>query len=86
MLCFLSSDDTQRKHLVLFTLIRFQTQIPGITTSTSKANGFHKLARCPWNPTGDIRVPNTDQSTVYRGTYKGIDECGRRKASAFQAD
>lgn len=57
-----------------------------ITMSAHKVNGFHKLARCPWSPTGDIRVSNTDQTTVYSGNYKGISKGACRKSSAFYAE
>lgn len=78
----------QRKHTT-FTKCKSiisQTSNTAIATSSHKVNGFHKLARCPWYPTGDLSVPSTDQSTVYSGNYKGISEGGCRKASAFYAE
>lgn len=69
---------------VFFYMMKYKENIPRFLVSPPappKTNGFHKLARCPWNPTGDIRVPNTYQSTVHSGNYKGT-----RSAWAFHAD
>lgn len=43
-------------------------------------DGFHKLARCPRNPTGDIRVPNAHHRAARTHNYTGISKCVTRLA------
>lgn len=59
-----------RQHRVISVNIRLKSVglgLFGITTRNIEENGFYKLARCLWNPTGDVQVDNSDQSRVYGG-------------------